>query len=854
MFVSSSGPAHAHDVVRGAEPELAALGYVLSTRLRARLATATVDELTALVRTSTAALLAHVGGGQTHVPLFARFPEGLPRDTEALWWQKVLVYYLQGQEQPCIFCGEIDRANVLDPCRHVVCGHCFDGSAYTACPVCEQPVRPSSPFFSPREKRDRPKEKITFRRLDLGGDLHLETRRLFVALAERTQAMSPQDRDVLLTVVKSAKATILSWLPALIPVRENVAAIFGTLFTVCPPAEVLPVAREYLATATDVLRLIAVISGEDGALIAKEVIKTTPQSPTKMVRAKVKRFQVAKMSRPFRRSLLAILDGLDEDRLTEDMLRHRSYWVWVSEFLHPGEYAKRFPKAASAIQVVRGEGEYRTWNAQVESALAQRDVDTLLARLGERPGELARRVDLLLRLEGAGTRVLAAIEHHAPAMSTPVLLTLAAHLPRRAELAPERVYFPKGKVALAAIGVDLRDPLDPELIEPATRIVEAELLARFAKKPRFESAIIDLALGSVTVPFNERTASRAAVVLPRGTTIPVPAGTKPRLFLHWCEPEGGKTTDLDLSVGFYGADWRELGTCSFYQLTMNGRDGVIAESAGDLRAAPPPLGATELVDFSRERALAAGMRYAVMVVTNYDGLALQPARARLRGPDAARRYLRRDLRSSYRRAQIFDRGRQRQLRAAGARHRSLHDPLARRADRGRDPAQHARRCQQVDHPLLPRADALLRERHPCFHARPRADARRRTQRSRLPSRAERSVRAVYAARGRGCRGVPSPAAKRRSRRGERGAKARRSSARIARARRPRSPARDRDVRAVPRTRDADAGRERSPHLIAFLDAHARGRLPAGYASASSALLGRKAGLERGEIDLPTLPR
>jgi radical SAM protein with 4Fe4S-binding SPASM domain len=69
----------------------------------------------------------------------------------------------------------------------------------------------------------------------------------------------------------------------------------------------------------------------------------------------------------------------------------------------------------------------------------------------------------------------------------------------------------------------------------------------------------DEALRRVPVPFNERTASRAAVSLPRGARVAIPDGKQVRLFLHWCEPENGDETDLDLSVALYDAGWDEWG-------------------------------------------------------------------------------------------------------------------------------------------------------------------------------------------------------------------------------------------------------------------------------------------------------
>ena len=169
---------------------------------------------------------------------------------------------------------------------------------------------------------------------------------------------------------------------------------------------------------------------------------------------------------------------------------------------------------------------------------------------------------------------------------------------------------------------DERAVLPRRAIEPAVNAITAELLRRFAEKPAFSQCVIDEALRTVVVPFNERTASSAAVSLTRGSRIRVPADKTVRLFLHWCQPAArGRTTDLDLSVALYDPDWKYLGVCSYYQLQLTGAHGqLIAQSAGDLRDAPWPDGATEFVDLHCQAAIASGARFAVMVVNNYGGM------------------------------------------------------------------------------------------------------------------------------------------------------------------------------------------------------------------------------------------
>ncbi len=659
VFLSSSGASLPDHQLRAIEIEFAGIGYVFSTALRMRLAGVATEELLEFRTWAHTVLLAQAGGNRRHEPLFRHFPDDVPDDTLDLWHKKVLSHFLQAKGQPCLFCRRNGTTHVLNPCQHVVCDQCFDGTNYSACPVCEHQVDRSSPFFQKAPEREPPSETVIFKLLDLGESITDEAQALFISLCERRQALAPADRDALVILLREYKACSLAWLPAVIPVRENIAIIFGTLLQACSPDEVLPHARRYLGTATDVLRFIAVLSGTDGSLmretvfrpmelieriegrggLARFLAKTLGIYPSGFSRRSVIiprqicRFKMAPLSRPLRRMLLGLLENMNPERLCEDMLRHRSYWVWVGQFLHPHEYAAKFPNAAAAFLVVRGNGPdgspapvFRGWNSRFEQTLHRKDVAEMLAVLAERPGEFARRFDHVLRMVGnepaAARQIMAMFVARMPSFATPVLLTLRSHLSHRFENAGIRIYWPKGRVARGVSSPDLRNPLPPAAIAQAVHAIEAELLRRFASKPAFAECLIDAALHTVMVPFNERTASVSAVSLPRGSRIPVPAGKQIRLFLHWCQPEKSDcSADLDLSVAFYSQEWQYLGVCSYYQLKCLGRDGsVIATSSGDRQNAPWPDGATEFIDVQRDLALAAGVRYAIMVVNNYAGM------------------------------------------------------------------------------------------------------------------------------------------------------------------------------------------------------------------------------------------
>ncbi len=635
VYARSSGAA-GRELSQAAALELAGLGYSMTAELRDRLARCTSQELTELKERWSEALLRHVGGNHQHEPLFRKFPRDVPTDTRSLWWKRFLVHFVQAPNQACIHCSQTGCTHVLSPCEHVVCGRCFDGSNYSGCPICGGKVDTQSPFFLPSEERPSPKERVRFKLLRLGHDLDADARRLFESLCARPQALNPDDRDALLSLLEAYGPRVLQWIPAKIPLRENIATVFATLFGKFggdDPDGIFEVAKQHMTTATDVLRFVAVLSGTDGSLQAETIRPQKRQAAVPAVHAPtaVKRFRVAKLNRRTRRALLGLLESFDADRLGEDLLRHRSYWVWVGEFLHPHEYAKRFPKVAAGFQAVRRkdpEGrrapKFRSWNSRVELAIAERDVPALINTLPERPGEFGRRLDhVLSSAPNDETRgaLRDAFRTVVPRLPTPMLLTLFAHFRQRHVRQAVRVYWPKGQCAYGASTPDKRPLLPRGFLDGLCSTLQTELLSRFSQKPRFDTVLVDRALDKVVVPFNERTASRAAVSLPRGSQVSTGRSDLARLFLHWCQPEGDRDeTDLDLSVGFYRDDWSFAGTCSYYELQLRKSGELLAQSAGDFTDAPHPQGATEFVDIHCDVAARTGVRYAVVVINAYSGL------------------------------------------------------------------------------------------------------------------------------------------------------------------------------------------------------------------------------------------
>ncbi|MCB5183395.1 RING finger family 4 domain-containing protein, partial [Streptomyces antimicrobicus] len=411
-----AGGAGPGPALRRLETELLGRGYLLSPQLHDALAGLPAEELAAAHVRLVGLADELLGSHRTHRPLLRRFPQAVPRDTEALYVDRVFAHLLQRPGQPCVLCGEAKLVRALSPCAHLVCRLCWDASAYDGCPICHRRVDTGEPFL--RAVRAvgaaAPATEGPLRLMRLGTDRAADATALVGDLLARRTPLSPQDRADLLTLLPLSPAG-RGLLPAEIPVRETKALVVATLLADVPEgaeAVVRALPGERLTTATDVLRVLAVLSGGDPGL------------------APLPRF--GGLPRRLRRELLAVLDALPVPFLVEDVLRHPTAWKRAAESLHPFEGHARHPRAALAFAVLRatpvspatalgaalletaaghpdavrvdhGTGRIRpaTWAGRLEQALAARDLGTATGIAAQRPGELVRRLDHLLRLAAA---------------------------------------------------------------------------------------------------------------------------------------------------------------------------------------------------------------------------------------------------------------------------------------------------------------------------------------------------------------------------------------------------------------------------------------------------------------------
>lgn len=473
-------------------------------------------------------------------------------------------------------------------------------------------------------------------KLGSAADFH----QLFVDMMSGKGSLSPDDQKLLGWYIENSDGDdLVGRLPDEVPTRETLSLVLGKILKT-HPGKVESV-KQYVKTATDVLRLVTYLSDGDLSL------------------ADNTRFR--NFSRAERRILLSLLEECRN--IEEDMARYPEKWIRVGEKLHPGDYSTQFPAAYEAFSKIRKGEKIYSFASEVELALKEENPETVLSLLKQRPGELSRRMDALARAYPEHERhILEAFGSVAQEVSTQVLLQLAAHFKARNEERKTRSFFPKGIIAKVKV-IEKPLPLLPdEYCRQVVSVCEDALIQRFASKPALGKVWIDPVLKDIFVPIAQRSSSRSLKTYARGSRFSLPEGVKTiRGFIHWknvIAPLSPKTereddrvenaqvaadnviidwrsvlsgrdeplartggpiethnqirTDIDLSLGLYDRDWNYINHISYTNPRIEKLD---LYHSGDI--VDSPEGASEFVDMNVDKLKENGVRYAVFNVYSY---------------------------------------------------------------------------------------------------------------------------------------------------------------------------------------------------------------------------------------------
>jgi hypothetical protein len=426
--------------------------------------------------------------------------------------------------------------------------------------------------------------------LELGENKELDE--ILNNLISSKTSLSVQDKEDIVTIFNEFGFTINA-LPDAIPFKENLVVIAKIVIENTNETLWYPILSKYFKTATDVLRLATELSGGDTSLAAN----------TKYISFK----------RPTRALLLMLLENCNS--IEEDMKRYQMNWIKLGEKLHPGEY-KQYIKVNTAFDKLRNGGKIDTFASKVEECIKTNNIKSAVEILEKRPGEFARRLDVLLR---SGSRnnsyIITKFSNVAEKISIPVLLQVKEHFAYRCNDSDSRIFFPKGMLTKGYVIKNELAPIGDNLCESVVNICERAIINQLSEKENIGKVFISNSMKGYCVPQSQRSASSGNKIITRGSRLPINKDFV-RLFIRWENEvhENGyeERTDVDLSCSFLNENYQELNTVTYYDLRNN-----YSCHSGDYTNAPRPNGACEFIDIDIKQAIENEARYAVVQVYGY---------------------------------------------------------------------------------------------------------------------------------------------------------------------------------------------------------------------------------------------
>ena len=550
---------------------ISALGFTFDTKLATALSHLSMDSLSDFYVQIVPVLKKMVGAHKHHKMMYPNFPQQVIDMPQAELYWNAMVHY---------FGFMLEDAGIIE-------------SADSTLPQYEKEERP--PLF----------EKTDLKVIKLGDEEDFIS--IFTSLLSAKSSISEYDKANVKAFIELYGKTIMEYVPETIPMKENIALfVSSTLEAGIADAGKI---SNYIKTPTDVLRLAVTLSGGDVSLATKTKFN--------------------KFKRPVRKFFLALLEN-SKTTLEEEMKKYKNQWIRFGEIVHPREFSHMFPRSAKAFLLLRSGINIETFNSHVEDSISLGKVVQASELLMTKPGEFARRLDVLLR--NADTKksqsvVFSNFLSVVDKVSTPVLLQLHAHFKNRNKYEFKSA-FPKGNLAkVYAYPNTSRDALSDMYSESIADMLYAAIAVKFKKNGKLGNIFLDPNLKNYLVPFSQRSASRALKTIVRGSRIPLDGDYDTiRFFIWWHNITGKKVVDtidttygwgydqsrvdIDLSAVILDEDFNYKSDISYYNLKE-----FAGHHSGDITSAPN--GASEFIDVSLDKVRKFGGRYIMMNIYSF---------------------------------------------------------------------------------------------------------------------------------------------------------------------------------------------------------------------------------------------
>ena len=345
-------------------------------------------------------------------------------------------------------------------------------------------------------------------------------------------------------------------------------------------------------SSTDILRAVALISGEENAKLDEK-------------------FKIKPLSNSLRR---VIIHDLNEVITLDDVTGHKEMFKHLFKALHVhdkkySQFNDKVSKVAKELQEVNNPRTDKTFLHSLVAYGLNGVSDSLFEEVvTKNPSFFARNLDALLRKNENKTKdILSILEKLAPKINSKILLQLIGHFSNRNTDLSVRSFNLKGlSGGVKVVNDKPLKAMDSNLLELLEASLMKALKDNYSKGDNvIEHAYIDESLFKINIPSN-MSANDSAKSVSRGSRLDIEFNDILRLFVHWRSHD-----DLDLSALFLTESKQIVGRCAFYD-----RQSDFCTHSGDVRSAPN--GGSEFIDIYMKD-VPKDARYLVMHINSYSG-------------------------------------------------------------------------------------------------------------------------------------------------------------------------------------------------------------------------------------------
>lgn len=315
--------------------------------------------------------------------------------------------------------------------------------------------------------------------------------------------------------------------------------------------------------------------------------------------------------------------ALSPQQATENMNAKRGMWVRMIRALRLGEYSRRkgYEHLADILDAFYRQ-EQPTWLGILQQARNNRDTQTVLQMLKQRPGLFARSLFATMLRFGC-EETMEAFEQVTDQMPPRLLLSLGNAAEKYFDPDATRTAHPITGYTISISKNKLLSLYSPaDLRAMVARVKQCYILSLkhsfAAQATKAKTIYIAPSLFDIPISVGDRSATiQDTSCALMGTRFPV-EGDAVRLFLQWGKGLHAQPLDMDISchIAFENGKTEE---CAYYRLKATG-----AKHGGDIRAIPEMVGTAEYIELSLPELAEAGAKYVTFTANAYSCGALSP--------------------------------------------------------------------------------------------------------------------------------------------------------------------------------------------------------------------------------------